>query len=107
VSRARELARFVPDCVVLLRRLARRPGASRAERWLLPALVAYLASPIDLIPDFLPGIGQLDDALLALFVLRRLVRRHGARAIREEWPGSEASLRVVLRAVGAAGGTTL
>jgi uncharacterized membrane protein YkvA (DUF1232 family) len=60
--------------------------------------VPYLASPIDLIPDFLPGIGQLDDALLVAVALRYVVRQAGRDVVTELWPGSPAGLRVVLAA---------
>jgi uncharacterized membrane protein YkvA (DUF1232 family) len=64
---------------------------------MLGATAAYLASPIDLIPDFIPVLGQLDDALLLALVLRLVVRRAGPALVRESWPGSEASLNAVLR----------
>jgi uncharacterized membrane protein YkvA (DUF1232 family) len=64
---------------------------------LLAAAAVYLASPIDLIPDFIPVVGLLDDALVLALVLRLLVRRAGAELVREKWPGTEASLNAVLR----------
>lgn len=60
-------------------------------------LVLYLISPIDLVPDFLPVIGQLDDAILVVAVLRLVLRSVGAEPVREHWPGPESSLSVVLR----------
>jgi len=60
------LARFVPDCVVLVRRLLGDPRVPLHSKLLLVLLVAYLASPIDLVPDFIPIAGQIDDALLRL-----------------------------------------
>jgi uncharacterized membrane protein YkvA (DUF1232 family) len=104
---ARALAGFGPDCAVLMRRLAAHPDTPRGERWLLAALVVYLVSPVDVIPDFLPGVGHLDDAVLVILALRRLVRIHGADRIRDAWPGPERSLRVVLHAAGVPGATTL
>ena len=98
---ARAVARFVPDCVVLLARLARDPRVPRRRKLLLLALVAYLALPFDLVPDFIPVAGQLDDVLVVAFVLRRFLRSGGEPLVREHWPGPEQSLRLVLRAAGA------
>jgi uncharacterized membrane protein YkvA (DUF1232 family) len=97
---ARELARFVPDCARLCARLAHDGRVSRGDRLLLVALGAYLALPIDLVPDVLPVAGQADDALLVGLLLRRIVRSAGPELVRERWPGSEAGLRVVLRLAG-------
>jgi uncharacterized membrane protein YkvA (DUF1232 family) len=97
MHRARTLARFLPDCIVLFRRLLSDTRVPRSRKLPLAALVAYLASPIDLVPDFIPVLGQLDDALVAAFVLRRLLRTPGApELIREHWPGPESSLKTVL-----------
>jgi uncharacterized membrane protein YkvA (DUF1232 family) len=98
---ARALAGFVPDCAVLLTRLLRDPRVPRRSKLLVAALIPYLALPFDLVPDFIPVAGHLDDAILAAFVLRRVVRRTGAELIRELWPGPEAGLRLVLRLSGA------
>ena len=98
---ARALAGFVPDCAVLFRRLAADPRLARRHKLVLVLLAAYLATPIDLVPDFLPVIGQLDDAILVVLVLRAVLRGAGAQVVREHWPGPEPSLRVLLRAAGA------
>jgi uncharacterized membrane protein YkvA (DUF1232 family) len=97
---ARALAGFIPDCLVLVSRLARDRRISRPRRALLFAVLVYLALPIDLVPDFLPGIGQLDDAVLLGLALRVVVRGGGTGLVREAWPGPEASLTLVLRAAG-------
>src|SRR5215210_5071890 len=97
LKRVRELARFVPDCAVLFARLARDPRMPRSSKLMLAGMAAHLASPIDLIPDFIPVLGQLDDALLLALVLRRLLGRAGPELVREHWPGPDASLRAVLR----------
>jgi uncharacterized membrane protein YkvA (DUF1232 family) len=93
----RALAGFVPDCVVLMTRLLRDPRVPRRSKVLVAALLPYLALPFDLIPDFIPVVGQLDDAILIVFVLRRVVRQTDAELLRELWPGPESSLQVVLR----------
>jgi uncharacterized membrane protein YkvA (DUF1232 family) len=103
---ARALAGFVPDCAVLCRRLLADPRVPRASKLALAALVAYLLSPIDLVPDFIPVAGQLDDAILLGLVLRAIVRRAGPDVVAEHWPGPEGSLRVVLSLAGQARGGT-
>ena len=97
---ARALAGFIPDCVVLVSRLARDKRISRPRRVVLFIVLGYLALPIDLVPDFLPGIGQLDDAVILGLALRLLVRGGGYELVREAWPGPQASLSIVLRAAG-------
>jgi uncharacterized membrane protein YkvA (DUF1232 family) len=97
---ARALAGFIPDCLVLVSRLARNPTISRPRRALLFLVLGYLALPIDLVPDFLPGIGQLDDAVLLGLALRLVVHGGGTEMVRAAWPGPEASLTIVLRAAG-------
>lgn len=95
---ARALARFVPDCLVLVGRLLRDDRVPRRRKLLLVALGAYLASPIDLVPDIVPVLGQLDDALVAGLVLRAVLRSGGSALLTELWPGPDRSLQVVLRA---------
>ncbi len=97
---ARALAGFIPDCVVLVSRLTRDRRISRPRRAALFIALGYLAVPIDLVPDFLPGIGQLDDAVVLGLALRLIVQGGGIELVREAWPGPEASLTLVLRAAG-------
>jgi uncharacterized membrane protein YkvA (DUF1232 family) len=97
---ARALAGFIPDCIVLVSRLARDRRISRPRRALLFLVLGYLALPVDLVPDFLPGIGQLDDAVLLGLALRVVVRGGGTELVRAAWPGPQASLTLVLRAAG-------
>ena len=97
---ARALAGFIPDCIVLVSRLARDRRISRPRRAALFVVLGYLALPIDLVPDFLPGIGQLDDAVVLGLALRLVVHGGGIEMVREAWPGPEASLTLVLRAAG-------
>jgi uncharacterized membrane protein YkvA (DUF1232 family) len=102
---ARVLATFIPDCIVLLTRLTRDPRVPRRRKLLLLALVGYLALPFDLVPDFIPVAGQLDDALIVALVLRHFVRAGGEAMIRELWPGPEQTLLLVLRLAGGAART--
>lgn len=96
-SDARALAGFIPDCIVLFRRLLKDPRVPRSRRFLLVGLLAYLAMPFDLVPDFLPVVGQLDDAIIVVVVLRAVLRTGGAALVVEHWPGPEASRDLVLR----------
>ena len=97
---ARALARFVPDCAVLFARLARDPRLPRRYKLLLGALVVYLAMPFDLIPDFIPVAGQLDDAILVALVLRSVLGGASPAILVEHWPGNRESLSVLMRLAG-------
>jgi uncharacterized membrane protein YkvA (DUF1232 family) len=88
----RETARLLPDSFRLLRRLTTDHAIPLRTRLLVWLLIAYLASPIDLIPDFVPVIGYADDVIIASIVLRHLVRRAGPEKLREHWPGSPEGL---------------
>jgi uncharacterized membrane protein YkvA (DUF1232 family) len=90
----------VPDCAVLFQRLLRDKRVPRSAKALLTVVVPYLLSPIDLIPDFIPVLGQLDDALIIAAVFGYVARRAGRNVIEELWPGSERGLRVVLSLAG-------
>jgi uncharacterized membrane protein YkvA (DUF1232 family) len=100
---ARALAGFIPDCIVLVRRLLHDPRVPRRYKLLLGLLVGYLALPIDLVPDFIPVAGQLDDAVVVAVILRVVLRSGGPDLMREHWPGPESSLAIVLRGVGYSG----
>ena len=94
---ARALAGFIPDCVVLLRRLLGDDRVPRRRKLVLVALAAYLATPVDLVPDLIPVAGQLDDAIVAALALRFALRSGGPELLREHWPGPARSLAVVTR----------
>ena len=94
---ARAVATFIPDCIVLVTRLARDPRVPRRRKLLLLGLVGYLALPFDLVPDFIPVAGQLDDAIIVALVLRHFVKAGGDQLIRELWPGPQPSLDLILR----------
>jgi uncharacterized membrane protein YkvA (DUF1232 family) len=99
---ARDVARFIPDCIVLVRRLLGEPRVHRRQKLLLGALVGYLALPFDLVPDFIPVAGHIDDLLVVVLALRVVLRASGSELLREHWPGPESSLAVVQRLVGVA-----
>ena len=94
---ARALAGFIPDCLLLFRRLLSDDRVSRPRKLLLVALLAYVAMPFDLVPDFIPVAGQLDDAIIVAVVLRSVLRAGGPQLLREHWSGPPASLNVLLR----------
>ena len=93
---ARALATFIPDCIVLVTRLARDERVPRRRKLLLLALAGYLALPFDLVPDFIPLAGQLDDAVVVALVLRHVIRATGEDLVRELWPGPPQSLALIL-----------
>jgi uncharacterized membrane protein YkvA (DUF1232 family) len=99
-AQARAVGGFVPDCAVLFARLARDPAVPRRQRIALVALAAYLASPIDLVPDFLPVAGQADDAILVILTLRWILRGSGPALLERHWPGPDGSLALLLRLAG-------
>jgi uncharacterized membrane protein YkvA (DUF1232 family) len=104
-SEARALGGFIPDCIVLFRRLLADPRVSGWRKGAIIVLIAYLAMPIDLVPDFIPVAGQLDDVIIVALVLRLALRSGGPELLREHWPGPDQSLRLVSRvAYGERGG---
>jgi uncharacterized membrane protein YkvA (DUF1232 family) len=88
----RVIARLVPYCAILFKRLLADPRVPR--RWKVASgfALVYLAMPFDLVPDFIPVAGQLDDAILVALVLRGLLRSAGPLLLREHWPGPAALL---------------
>ncbi|MCU1583311.1 MAG: hypothetical protein JWO01_2699 [Microbacteriaceae bacterium] len=96
----RQLLRIAPDVVRLLRRLAADPTVPRGVRVWLVVLLAYLLSPIDLIPDFIPVLGYADDAIVIVVALRYATRRGGREAVTRNWPGTPEGLSTVLRLAG-------
>lgn len=95
-----EARRFVPDVLLLVKRLAADPTTSPGVRRRLRFLAVYLALPIDLVPDFLPVLGYLDDAMMVVITLRSVMRRAGPAALQAHWPGTPAGLAAVRRLAG-------
>jgi uncharacterized membrane protein YkvA (DUF1232 family) len=96
-TEARALAGFIPDCVILLRRLLGDERVPRRRKVVLVALIGYLALPLDLVPDFIPVAGQLDDVIIAAAALRFALRSGGPQLLQEHWPGPALSLNAVMR----------
>jgi uncharacterized membrane protein YkvA (DUF1232 family) len=96
----RDALRLLPDLLRLLRRLLADGTLPVGVRVRVALLVAYLVVPFDLVPDVVPLIGYADDAVVVALVLRSVVRRAGAEALRRHWPGTPAGLAVVLRLAG-------
>jgi uncharacterized membrane protein YkvA (DUF1232 family) len=96
-SDARALAGFIPDCLILVKRLLSDSRVPRRRKLLLGLLVAYLAMPLDLVPDFIPVAGQLDDAILVAAVLRAVLRSGGEELLHEHWSGPPRTLELVRR----------
>ena len=91
----RDLARFIPDCIVLVSRLLRDPRVPLRHKLLLGALAGYLAMPFDIVPDFIPVAGYLDDAVVVFLTLRAVLKGTGRELLREHWPGPESSLALL------------
>ena len=100
---ARVLARFIPDCVVLLSRLLRDERVPRRRKLLLAGLVGYLALPFDLVPDFLPVIGYADDVVVVVWTLRSVVRVVGLSELRRHWRGTDDGFEALRKVAGLPG----
>lgn len=97
---ALDLVRLLPDLLRMTAGLARDPTTPRSCKVALGGLAVWLASPIDLIPEFIPVIGPLDDIVVTAIVLRWVGRRVGVDALRAHWPGSDDGFGLVLRLLG-------
>jgi len=96
-SLLQEAIRIVPHTLRLLHRLADDRDLPRSVRLRLWFLLAYLALPFDLVPDFIPMVGYADDAIITIVVLRSVVRRAGGEAVRRHWPGTPDGLAALWR----------
>lgn len=95
----KELALAVPNIAKLLGRLATDPRVPRGAKRLAGVVAAYLVSPIDLLPDFIPIIGRTDDVLLAAYAVNYLVKAAGEPVVREHWDGADEVLDVLIDTV--------
>lgn len=96
-SQAREFATLIPNLLVLFRGLLRDPRVPRGPKLWLGFAVVWIASPIDLVPEFVPIVGPLDDAIVAVVVLRHLLKRTDRSVLFEHWRGEPATLEAILR----------
>ena len=96
----REVVRVIPDVLRLLRALVTDRSVPLDARIVLVGLIAWILSPVDLIPEFIPGLGPLDDVIVAIVALRYVRRRIGIEGISARWPGSDDGLRLLIRVVG-------
>ncbi len=95
-----EALRMLPDVLRLVRRLAADRTLARGVRVRLGLLIAYLALPFDLVPDFVPVLGYADDVILVVLVLRGVVRRAGTGPVRHHWPGTAGGFAALQRVTG-------
>jgi uncharacterized membrane protein YkvA (DUF1232 family) len=98
----KDALRLLPDLLRLLRRLLSDRTLAVGLRIRLALLLAYLLSPIDLVPDFVPVIGYADDIIIVALVLRSVIARAGVEALQKHWPGTPEGLLIVLRLAGLA-----
>jgi len=95
----RDLASFIPDCVTAMRRLRGDPRVPRRARIAIAMAAVWVASPIDLIPEFLPVIGPLDDIVVVALALRYAGRQVPRDVLLSAWPGEP---RLLVRLLGTA-----
>jgi uncharacterized membrane protein YkvA (DUF1232 family) len=94
-SVARELVTLIPNLLVLFRGLFGDARVSRGSKFLLGFAIVWLVSPVDLIPEFIPVAGPLDDAIVAALVLRYLLRHTDRSVLDQHWRGSATTLDVL------------
>jgi uncharacterized membrane protein YkvA (DUF1232 family) len=94
-DRLREYALFAPRLVRLVYRLLKDERVPARSKAVLVVVAGYLVSPIDLIPDMIPGVGQFDDLLVAAFALDQILNRVPEHVVIEHWDGDEDVLRIV------------
>ncbi|MDQ3964268.1 MAG: DUF1232 domain-containing protein [Actinomycetota bacterium] len=94
-TQLREYALLLPRLLRLVWRLARDPRVPARSKAVLILLGGYLASPIDLIPDFIPGAGQIDDIVIVAVALDHMLNRIDTAIVKEHWDGDDDVLEVV------------
>jgi uncharacterized membrane protein YkvA (DUF1232 family) len=101
--RLADLVRIVPDVLRLVRDLLRDPNVPGRVRVALVGLLLWLINPVDVIPEFIPVLGPLDDVIVAILVLRYVRRRLGDEGLRQRWPGTPAGYELLHGVLGSTG----
>jgi len=97
---AREVAALLPNLLMLFKGLVKDPRVPRSSKVIIVLGGLWVASPIDLIPEFIPVLGPLDDAVVAALILRHVLRTSGREVVAEHWRGDPATLDRLLRLFG-------
>jgi uncharacterized membrane protein YkvA (DUF1232 family) len=97
-----ELALFLPHFALLLKRLLADPRVPKRSKLVLGGTFLYLVSPIDVVPDFVPGLGQLDDIVVALLALHSVLNRVDEEIVIEHWDGRRDVILAIRQGVAAA-----
>jgi uncharacterized membrane protein YkvA (DUF1232 family) len=97
------LIRAIPNFLRLLWRLYFDPRVSRLDKGIVLATIGYIIVPLDLIPDFLPFLGQVDDIYLLALALDRLLNNAGIDVLLDHWEGDVSSLETAIAALDKAG----
>jgi uncharacterized membrane protein YkvA (DUF1232 family) len=100
---AKDAVLLVPNFAKLVARLLADPRVPRRSKIALGMAAAYVVSPIDLLPEFIPVIGWLDDLLILTYVLDRVIERAGAELVEEHWDGPGDLLGLIRDVLGLAG----
>ena len=95
-----EVLRLIPDVLRLLRSVVSDRSAPLDVRVVLVGLLAWIVSPIDLIPEFIPILGPLDDVVVAVVALRYVRRRVGVDDLHRRWTGTDDGFALLLRIIG-------
>jgi uncharacterized membrane protein YkvA (DUF1232 family) len=98
-TQARAVGGFIPDCLVLFKRLLGDKRVGRKYKVIVVLLIGYLSMPFDVVPDFIPIAGQLDDAIIVALVLRWVIEGAGKEVVTEQWPGPDSSIDALLRLI--------
>jgi uncharacterized membrane protein YkvA (DUF1232 family) len=103
----RELLGLIPDVLRLLRSVIGDRSAPPDVRLVLVGLLAWIVSPIDLIPEFIPVLGPIDDVVVAVVAMRYVRRRVGVEDLRRRWTGTDDGFALLLRVIGSGRAPTL